>query len=121
MKASKPSPWNTEEAGVAEFKKLQRVRYTSDVMHHLKGRIGTVFDITPRGWVEVQFDGDSHMTRCAQANLEHFDPRKDLLDRLFNLMTEYLTDECPDDQNWEDFDPDIDGLRSQVSDLGGGL
>jgi hypothetical protein len=106
---------------MVEFKKLHRVRYVSDAMPMMKGKEGIVVDITPRGWIEVQFDDEPHTTRCAQSSLELVDPRKELLTKLFNLMTEYLTDEAPDDQNWEDFDPDIDGLRAQVSELGGGL
>jgi hypothetical protein len=106
---------------MTQFLKLQRVRYISDAMPLMKGKEGIVTDITPRGWVEVQFDDERHTTRCAQSSLELVDPRKEVLQKVFDLLTEYLSDECPDDQNWEDFDPDIDGLRSQVSDLGGGL
>lgn len=32
-------------------------------------------------------------------------------------MSSYLVDECPDDMNWEDFDPDVDGLRAEINDL----
>jgi hypothetical protein len=32
-------------------------------------------------------------------------------------MSNYLVDECPDNVTWEDFDPDIDGLRATVADL----
>lgn len=36
------------------------------------------------------------------------------------LCEEALTDfllRCPAEQNWEDFDPEIDNLRTQVQDL----
>lgn len=29
----------------------------------------------------------------------------------FDALTDYLLDHCPDGQNWEDFDPDVDGAR----------
>lgn len=105
---------------MADFKQGQRVRYISDTMPNLKGKEGTVQGVTDRGWVEVVFDGYDFPTRCAQVNLQIVDRRKEMLDAVFDLMTAYLVDECPDDANWEDFDPEIDGLRSQVSDLGGG-
>src|SRR3546814_12454501 len=40
-----------------------------------------------------------------------------LLATMQDLMSNYLVDECPDHVTWEDFDPDIDGLRSTVIDL----
>ena len=45
------------------------------------------------------------------------DARYRLLDTMQDLMSNYLLDECPNDVTWEDFDPDIDGLRSSVADL----
>ena len=106
---------------MAEFKKLHRVRYISQAMPMMTGKQGVVVEITPRGWVEVKFDGTDHTVRCAQSSLELVDPRQDLLQGLFEMMTAYLVDECPEGQDWEDFDPDIDSLRAQVSELGGGL
>lgn len=105
---------------MADFRKGQRVRYMYDTLPSMKGKEGTVMGITPRGWVDVQFDGDEQTVRCAQASLKPVDPRKEVLDKVFDLLTEYLVDECPEGTNWEDFDPEIDGIRSQVSDQGGG-
>ncbi|PKP99090.1 MAG: hypothetical protein CVT74_08885 [Alphaproteobacteria bacterium HGW-Alphaproteobacteria-13] len=45
------------------------------------------------------------------------DARYRLLDTMQDLMSNYLLDECPDNVTWEDFDPDIDGLRSTVLDV----
>lgn len=45
------------------------------------------------------------------------DARYRLLDAMQDLMSNYLLDECPDNVTWEDFDPDVDGLRSTVADL----
>src|SRR3546814_261441 len=45
------------------------------------------------------------------------DARHTLLETMQDLMSNYLVDECPDHVTWEDFDPDIDGLRSTVIDL----
>src|SRR3546814_11433979 len=45
------------------------------------------------------------------------DARHILLATMQDLMSNYLVDECPDHVTWEDFDPDIDGLRSTVIDL----
>lgn len=42
--------------------------------------------------------------------------RLDLLDHIHSLLWEYLIDECPDDENWEDFDPEIDALSSTIED-----
>lgn len=49
--------------------------------------------------------------------MNNLTPRKALLDTLFDLMSDYLGDECPEDENFEDFDPEVDALRSEVSDL----
>lgn len=43
--------------------------------------------------------------------------RKELLDTVFDLLSGYLADECPEDEYFEQFDPEIDGLRTQVGDL----
>lgn len=43
--------------------------------------------------------------------------RKELLDTVHDLMSGYLGDECPEDETWEDFDPEIDRLRSEIDDL----
>jgi hypothetical protein len=40
-----------------------------------------------------------------------------LLETIRDMMSNYLLDDCPDDQNWEDSDPEIDGLRGEVTDL----
>ncbi len=45
------------------------------------------------------------------------DARYTLLATMQDLMSNYLLDECPDNVTWEDFDPDIDGLRSTVTDM----
>lgn len=45
------------------------------------------------------------------------DARYRLLHTMQDLMSNHLVDECPDNVTWEDFDPDIDGLRSTVADL----
>lgn len=45
------------------------------------------------------------------------DARFILLDTMQDLMTNYFVDECPDNITWEDFDPNIDNLRSAVTDL----
>lgn len=43
--------------------------------------------------------------------------RFELLDRVHALMSEYLADECPEDEHWEDFDTDVDRFRSEIADL----
>jgi len=35
----------------------------------------------------------------------------------FDVLTAYMVDECPDDVAWEDFDGDVDALRSTITDL----
>ncbi|HET6525041.1 hypothetical protein [Sphingopyxis sp.] len=45
------------------------------------------------------------------------DARYRLLDTMQDLLSNYLLDESPDNVTWEDFDPDVDGLRSSVVDL----
>lgn len=40
--------------------------------------------------------------------------RKEALATAFDVLTAYMTDACPDDQNWEDFDGDVDALRMQI-------
>lgn len=32
----------------------------------------------------------------------------------FDVATSYLLDNCPDDENWEDFDPEVDQLRTKL-------
>lgn len=97
------------------FQKGQQVRYTSDTMPSLKGKIGIVDSVNERGWVSVEFDGNHHL--CAQANLKTVDPRREALEAAFDALTAYMTDECPDDTNWEDFDPDVDDLRTRIDDM----
>lgn len=46
------------------------------------------------------------------------DPRYALLGAMQDLMTNYFLDECPDNVAWEDFDIEIDALRTTVTDLG---
>lgn len=45
------------------------------------------------------------------------EPHQTLLDTVFDQRSADLVDECPDAMNWEDFDPEIDHLRSRVTDL----
>jgi hypothetical protein len=32
----------------------------------------------------------------------------------FDVATSYLLDNCPDGENWEDFDPEVDELRTKL-------
>ena len=43
--------------------------------------------------------------------------RDGLLGTLHDLLSNYLVGECPDSIAWEEFDPDIDALRTSVGDL----
>lgn len=43
--------------------------------------------------------------------------RHRMLRRTLDELDGYLLDQCPDDQTWEDFDPDIDALRTKVQEL----
>ena len=43
--------------------------------------------------------------------------RDRLLGALHDHLSNYLVDECPDSIAWEDFDPDIDAIRTSVADL----
>lgn len=45
------------------------------------------------------------------------DARLWLLIRIHDLLSAYLLDHCPEDQSWEDFDTDLDALRTDVSNL----
>lgn len=36
------------------------------------------------------------------------------LEQSLVALSDYLLTHCPDDQVWEDFDPEIDGLRTQI-------
>jgi len=45
------------------------------------------------------------------------DPRYALLGTMQDLMMNYLLDECPAKIAWEDFDSEIDALRTTVTDL----
>lgn len=47
------------------------------------------------------------------------DARKHLLSLLEDELTAYLLDHCPEGVNWENFDPDVDSLRSQVQEASG--
>jgi hypothetical protein len=40
-----------------------------------------------------------------------------LLVRIHDLLSAYLLDHCPEEQNWEEFDADIDALRTDVATL----
>lgn len=102
---------------MAEFKVGSRVVYVGASMQGMRDKKGTVQSIDQRGWVSVKFDGQSMALSCAQVNLQLIDPRQDALQKAFAVLTEYLSDECPDDTNWEDFDPDVDDLRTQIDEM----
>ena len=40
--------------------------------------------------------------------------RKRALTDAYVAVTSYLLDYCPDDQRWEDFDPDADSVRTEL-------
>ncbi|QTH24720.1 hypothetical protein [Sphingopyxis granuli] len=40
-----------------------------------------------------------------------------LLVQIHDLLSAYLLDHCPEEQSWEDFDADIDALRTDVANL----
>lgn len=44
-------------------------------------------------------------------------PRLVALQDALSALNAYMLDECPEDQNWEDFDPDIDELRTGINEL----
>lgn len=102
---------------MAELKVGSKVVYVGAAMAGMRDTRGVVEEIDARGWVKVKFVGQSMPLSCAQANLQVLDPRQEALQRAFSVLTEYLADECPDDVNWEDFDPDIDDLRSQIDEM----
>lgn len=39
------------------------------------------------------------------------------LEACFDILTAYLLDECPDQENWEDFDPAVDELRLKIAEI----
>lgn len=43
--------------------------------------------------------------------------RKNVLGKVHELLSEYLGDECPEDENFEDSDPEIDAIRTEISDF----
>lgn len=43
--------------------------------------------------------------------------RRDFLIGLIDGISGYFLDRCPEDQNWEDFDPELDGVRTSLRDL----
>jgi hypothetical protein len=42
--------------------------------------------------------------------------RNDRLQRVSDILTDILL-ECPEDEFWENFDPEVDELRTMVQDL----
>lgn len=102
---------------MATFSVGQKVRYIGFAMAGMNGKHGVVEKIDPRGWVSVMFEGQSMAISCAQVHLQPVDPRREALQRAFDVLTEYLADECPEDTNWEDFDPDVDDLRAQIDEM----
>jgi hypothetical protein len=40
-----------------------------------------------------------------------------VLEQVYDLLSNYLVDECPEDEHWEDFDPEVDALRTTANDL----
>ena len=50
---------------MTDFIKGQRVRYTGNISHALKDKVGTVVDPNDdNGWVNVQFDGETMSSLC---------------------------------------------------------
>lgn len=43
--------------------------------------------------------------------------RVQMLNRIKEDLEDYLLDHCPDNEDWEEFDPQIDALRTTVQGL----
>ncbi len=43
--------------------------------------------------------------------------RRDFLIGLIDSISDHFLDLCPEHQSWEDFDPDLDGVRASLQDL----
>lgn len=43
--------------------------------------------------------------------------RADLLQGTIDSITSYFLDHCPDNENWENFDPNLDTIRSELQEL----
>lgn len=56
------------------------------------------------------------MSAEAAARAAAMKKRDEALAAAFDILNAYLTDECPDDMEWENFDPDLDMLRIQIHD-----
>lgn len=44
-------------------------------------------------------------------------PRRKALEHAVEVLTDYLLENCPDEVFWEDFDPDIDGIRTTIQEV----
>ena len=53
----------------------------------------------------------------AACNTPATSARRHALQGALSALDSYMLDECPEDQNWEDFDPGVDELRTQINDL----
>lgn len=61
-----------------------------------------------------------HPRNLAPSNIGNVPVRSARLNALqaaLSALDSYMLDECPGDQNWEDFDPDVDQLRTQINGL----
>lgn len=45
--------------------------------------------------------------------------REDFLTGLIDDISDYMLDNCPEGQNWEDFDPDLDEVRTYLQEMRG--
>lgn len=44
--------------------------------------------------------------------------RSEAIAACFDILTAYLTDHCPEGENWEDFDGAVDELRTALDEAG---
>lgn len=57
------------------------------------------------------------MSNAANRVHDHEDLSIAVIGQMFDAVSQHFIDNCPDDQNWEDFDPELDELRSSLDEL----
>lgn len=67
---------------------------------------------------------DSVLMEKAADSLERFASppkltRDDFVTAMIDDISNYLLDNCPKDQSWEDFDPDLDQVRTELQEIRG--
>ncbi|MCG2841255.1 hypothetical protein L6Q21_09710 [Sandaracinobacter sp. RS1-74] len=73
--------------------------------------------VLPANWPPAQQDGDGPVSGNDASPPDPARARVAALDTAFHALSDYICEHCPEDEHFEDFDPEIDTMRSEIEDI----